>query len=67
MTDDWMREVEKRIAKLEMQAAIETVHRANVEQRLTAIEDTLKWLVRLIIGTLLMAAIAYALRGGLTL
>lgn len=67
MTDDWMREVEKRIAKLEMQAAIELVHRANVEQRLCAIEDTLKWLVRLIIGTLLMAAIAYALRGGLSI
>lgn len=67
MTDDWMREVEKRTSKVEMQAAVEAVHRGNVEVRLCAIEDTLKWLVRLIIGTLLMAAIAYALRGGLTL
>ncbi|MFT5742471.1 MAG: hypothetical protein ACI86S_000531 [Paracoccaceae bacterium] len=67
MTDDWMREVEKRTSKVEMQAAVEAVHRGNVEGRLCAIEDTLKWLVRLIIGTLLMAAIAYALRGGLTI
>ncbi|MEJ6477786.1 MAG: pseudouridine synthase [Octadecabacter sp.] len=67
MTDDWMREVEKRTSKVEMQAAVEAVHRGNVEVRLCAIEDKLKWLVRLIIGTLLIAAIAYALRGGLTL
>jgi hypothetical protein len=67
MTDNWMREVEKRTSKVEMQAAVEAVHRGNVEVRLCAFEDTLKWLVRLIIGTLLIAAIAYALRGGLTL
>ena len=43
------------------------VHRLNVDKRLGNIENTLKWLVRLIIGAFLMAAIAWALRGGLTL
>jgi len=67
MTDDWMREVERRIGQLETNAAVDAVHRLNVEKRLGSIEDTLKWLVRLIIGALLTGLIAYALRGGLEL
>ncbi len=39
--------------------------RSNVEGRLGSIEETLKWLVRLIIGALLLGAMAYALKGGL--
>ena len=47
--------------------AVDEVHRLNVDKRLGNIEDTLKWLVRLIIGAFLMAAIAWALRGGFAL
>ncbi len=67
MTDDWCRAIERRLTDLETRNAVDDVHRANVEKRLTAIEDTLKWLVRLILGALMMAALAYALNGGLTL
>jgi len=65
MTDDWRRAVEKRLQSLELRNAVDEVHRSNVEGRLGGIEDTLKWLVRLIIGALLMGAMAYTLKGGL--
>ncbi len=66
MTDEWSRQIERRLQTQEMFSAVEEVHRVNVEKRLTAIEDTLKWLVRLIVGALIMAAIAYAVQGGLS-
>jgi len=66
MTDEWCRQIERRLQTQEMFSAVEEVHRVNVEKRLTAIEDTLKWLVRLIVGALIMAAIAYAVQGGLS-
>lgn len=56
--------LEARIIALELRNAVEEVHRVNVSDRLSAIEDTLKWLVRLIIGGLLMAGLAYAMQGG---
>ena len=57
--------IRRRLTELETRNAVDDVHRANVATRLTAIEDTLKWLVRLIIGGLLMAAITYIVQGGL--
>lgn len=62
--DEWMRTVDSRLAALEKQGAVDDVHRDNVEKRLSSIEDTLKWLVRLVIGAIIMAAMAYALKGG---
>jgi hypothetical protein len=67
MESDWTSQLERRIIALEMRSAVEEVHRANVAQRLGAIEDTLKWLVRLVIGGLLMAGLTYAVQGGLAL
>jgi len=58
-------QLERRIIALEMRHAVDDVHRANVATRLGAIEDTLKWLVRLVIGGLLMAGVTYAVQGGL--
>lgn len=55
----------RRISALETRNAVDEVHRLNVADRLSAIEDTLKWLVRLIIGGLLMAGLTYAVQGGL--
>ena len=65
MQNDWSDRLERRVIALEMRNAVEQVHRENVSVRLGAIEDTLKWLVRLIIGGILMAVVAYALQGGL--
>lgn len=59
-----IREMERRIVQIERQLAVEEVHRMNVETRLKAIEETLKWLVRLILGAIVMAGMAYGLQGG---
>jgi hypothetical protein len=67
MENNWADQLERRIIALETRNAVDEVLRLNVRDRLTAIEDTLKWLVRLIIGGLLMAGLTYALQGGLTL
>lgn len=56
-----------RMSQIEIQAATDEVHRANVEKRLSSIEDTLKWLVRLIIGALLLGLVAFFAGGGLVL
>jgi hypothetical protein len=37
-----------------------------VEGRLGGIEDALKWLVRVILGALLIGAMAYTLAGGIS-
>lgn len=58
-------ELERRLTALEIRNAVDDVHRGNVGDRLGAIEDALQWLVRLIVGGLLMAALAYAVQGGL--
>ncbi len=67
VTEEWRRSIEKRLQSLELRNAVDEVHRCNVEDRLGSIEDTLKWLLRLIIGALLMAVVAYALQGGIAL
>jgi hypothetical protein len=64
MTEDWMRAIEARLTIVETRNAVEEVHRINVETRLNAIEDSLKWLVRLILGAFVLALVAYALKGG---
>ena len=65
MDADWPSKVERRIVALETRIAVEGVHRENVADRLSAIEDTLKWLVRLIVGALLLGLIGFVLQGGL--
>ena len=64
MQTDWTAAVEKRLVDLETQHAVNAVHRVNVADRLLAIEDTLKWLVRLIIGALIVGGVTYVLQGG---
>lgn len=58
-------EVEQRLGAVETKNAVDEVHRANVEKRLSGIEGTLQWLVRLVIGAILLAAIGFAMNGGL--
>lgn len=63
--DDWQKMIERRLTLLETRSAVDEVHRGNVELRLASIEDMLKWLVRLIMGALIMAVVAYVLKEGL--
>ena len=65
MHPDWMDQVDKRLVDLETQNAVNAVHRLNVSDRLGAIEDTLKWLVRLIVGGLIVSMLTYVVQGNL--
>ncbi|MFV1626864.1 hemolysin XhlA family protein [Phaeobacter sp. JH20_02] len=65
--DEWRRVIERRLQALEMSNAVDEVHRTNVEKRLDSIEDILRWLVRLVVGAMIMGAIAYALKGGFSI
>lgn len=65
MDEEWERQVERRLGAMETRTAVDEVHRSSVERRLSGIEDTLRWLVRLVIGALMLALVAYAIRGGL--
>jgi hypothetical protein len=65
MSDEWTRLIERRLSDIETRNAVDEVHRHNVEKRLGSIEDTLKWLVRLVLGALIAAALALVVRSGL--
>ena len=67
MNNDWHLKVDERLTSLETHNAVDDVHRLNVTERLSAIEDTLKWLVWLMIGALIVVGLTYALNGGLSL
>lgn len=67
MSVDDLDQLEKRVISLETRGAVDEVHRKNVADRLGAIEDTLKWLVRLMIGGLIVAGLTYALNGGFSM
>lgn len=67
MNEEWTKQVDQRLSALEQRDAVSEVHRTNLITRLDAIEDTLKWLVRLIIGALVLGVIGYALKGGFVL
>ncbi|WP_368346275.1 pseudouridine synthase [Pelagovum sp. HNIBRBA483] len=67
MTEDWTQRIEQRLAQMETRHAVGDVHRGNVEKRLAAIEDSLKWLVRLVMGAVVMALLAFVISGGFAL
>jgi len=64
-TDQRLVGIETRLAKLETQDAVSAVKLENVQTRLGKIESTLTWLVRLIIGAILLAFIAFIVGGGI--
>lgn len=65
MEEERFSALEKRVTVLERDYAVGDVLRLSVEKRLSSIEDTLKWLVRLILGAILLAAVAFVIGGGL--
>jgi hypothetical protein len=65
MSDEWTRLIERHLSAIETRNAVDEVHRRNVEKRLGSIEDTLKWLVRLVLGALIAAALALVVGSGL--
>ncbi len=67
MDELWRQTVETRLIAAETRNAVDEVHRQNVEMRLGSIEDILKWLVRLILGALVLAILGIALKSGINL
>jgi hypothetical protein len=65
VSEPWLQSVEQRLAVLETRKAVDEVHFANLTARLISIEDTLKWLVRLILGGLLLAGLPFLIQGGM--
>ena len=65
MQHDWMDHIEKRLIELETRNAVNAVHQVNVTERLCSIEDTLKWLVRLVVGGMILAVISIVMEGHL--
>lgn len=62
-----MSSVEKEVNGLKTSTAVADVSRVTLDKRLEDIEGTLRWLVRLIIGAIIMALIAYVISGGASL
>lgn len=67
MDDARLSAIESRLQLLETRDAVAAVHHQNITVRLDGIEDTLKWLVRLIIGGLVAAGVAFLVQGGLVI
>jgi hypothetical protein len=57
--------LDQRLIQVEKKNAVDEVHRTNVEKRLSSIEGTLTWLVRLIIGAILLALMGFIMQGGI--
>lgn len=60
----WAREIDRKVMELDTRKLVDEVHRAAVERRLAFLEDSLKWIVRIIIGAIITGVVAYAFRGG---
>jgi hypothetical protein len=60
-------EHDTRIRTLETKDAASAVSVKGIERRLDQIESTLTWLVRLIIGAIILAVVGFALNGGMQL
>lgn len=63
--EERIKNLEGRVSELEKNYAVNDVLRSSVEKRLSSIEDTLKWLVRLVIGGIATALLAFIMGGGL--
>lgn len=58
--DSRLNNIEQKLIHLEISNATGESTSASLDKRLSSIEDTLKWLVRLIIGALILALLGIA-------
>lgn len=65
MSDERISKLEADVAALKTAVAVTGVTGAGIEKRLDKIEDTLTWLVRLIVGAIILALIGFVVGGGL--
>ena len=55
---------DSRIVKLETQQAVAAERAENIQKSLDKIEDSIGWLIRLVIGGILAGIVAFLIRGG---
>jgi uncharacterized protein YlxW (UPF0749 family) len=65
MSDERISKLEAEVATLKTAIAVTGVTGAGIEKRLDKIEDTLTFLVRLIVGSIILALIGFVVGGGL--
>lgn len=65
--EDRVEGLAQRVQAIEIKQAASDATEISIDRRLSNIEDQLKWVVRLIIGALIMAVIGFALGGGLVI
>jgi hypothetical protein len=64
VSEERLKDIESRVARIETMQAVADALGKTIESRLGKIEDTLTWLVRLIIGAMIMAILAFMISGG---
>jgi hypothetical protein len=64
VSEERLKDIENRVARIETMQAVADALGKTIESRLGKIEDTLTWLVRLIIGAMIMAILAFMISGG---
>ena len=65
MSDERLQAIETRLTAVEKALIRDEVVGEVVAKRLDKIEDTLVWLVRLIVGTIVIGLASFILRGGI--
>ena len=65
MSDERIQALELRLNAVETKFAVTEVVGVGIEKRLDKIEGTLTWLVRLIIGSMIAAMMAFVFSGGI--
>lgn len=53
-----------RITKLETHTAVEAVRSEHIQKSLNKIDDNITWVLRLVVGALILAVIGFAMGGG---
>lgn len=65
MSEERFRTIEDRVAKLETNTAVIRADQKHISQGVDEIKDNVKWLMRLVIGALVLAGIAFLVNGGM--
>lgn len=61
--DRRLQHIEQEIGVIKTKDAVADVHRTNVEARLASIESSLTWLVRLVLGAVILALLGVVVTG----
>jgi hypothetical protein len=59
--------IDKELTELELLVSQEQIRKENNERRVVALESTLNWIVRLIVGAVLLALLGLVLQNGVPL